>query len=71
MNRQNRKRGLADVVGVEAWHRPFTGKSREAPLHIDVVFQTGRFGAEGPQIDTRDEMLILISGHVSLLGADS
>lgn len=45
MNRQNRKRGLADVVGVEAWHRPFTGKCREAPLHIDVVFQTGRFGA--------------------------
>lgn len=46
MNRQNRKRGLADVVGVEAWHRPFTGKTREAPLHIDVVFQTGRFGAD-------------------------
>jgi hypothetical protein len=46
MNQRNRKRGLADVVGMEAWHRPFSGENADAELHIDVVFQSGRFGTD-------------------------
>lgn len=46
MDHRNRKRSLADVVGIEAWHKPFDRKSREADLHVDVVFHTGRFGLD-------------------------
>lgn len=44
MDQPNRKRGLADVVGVEAWHRPFDTENCQAELHVDVVFQTARLG---------------------------
>lgn len=44
MDNQNRKRGLSDVVGVEAWHVSFDESLGVAGLHIDVVFQTGRLG---------------------------
>jgi hypothetical protein len=44
LDSQNRKRGLSDVVGVEAWHQSFDDGPGAAALHIDVVFQTGRLG---------------------------
>ena len=46
MDQRNRKRGLADVVGVEAWHQAFTHESDRSELHIDVVFQTARLGGD-------------------------
>jgi hypothetical protein len=42
----NRKRALADVVSVEAWHQAFDEKNTRADLHVDVVFGTGRIGSE-------------------------
>ncbi len=45
MNQRNRKRSLADVVGVEAWHDGFSAKSGKAKLHIDVVFGKARMGS--------------------------
>ncbi|MGH6977883.1 MAG: hypothetical protein ACRED4_01095 [Brevundimonas sp.] len=45
MNQRNRKRSLADVVGVEAWHDGFSAKSGKAKLHIDVVFGMARMGS--------------------------
>lgn len=40
----NQKRGLADVVTVDAWHAAFSEVVEAAGLHVDVVFMTGRFG---------------------------
>ncbi len=47
MNQLNRKRSLADVVGIEAWHDPFSKKEGRAKLFIDVVFGEARMG-DGP-----------------------
>ena len=44
LDNQNRKRGLSDVVGIEAWHASFDEGRSNVALHIDVVFQTGRLG---------------------------
>jgi hypothetical protein len=44
MTQSNRKRGLADVVTVEAWHKGFRAKVEKADLHVDVVFMSGRIG---------------------------
>lgn len=44
MTQSNRKRGLADVVSVEAWHKEFRGKIAKSDLHVDVVFMSGRIG---------------------------
>lgn len=46
MNPLNRKRSLADVVGVEAWHDPFSKKEGRAKLYIDVVFGEARMGGD-------------------------
>lgn len=39
MAEHNRRRSLADVLGVEAWHKRFSAKVEKADLHVDVVFQ--------------------------------
>ena len=40
----NRKRALADVVTVDAWHAEFSNDAPRVDLHIDVVFGVGRIG---------------------------
>ncbi|HEY1632564.1 MAG TPA: hypothetical protein VGF56_14710 [Rhizomicrobium sp.] len=42
----NRKRAFAEVVSIEAWHRPFDHANPTADLHADVVFGTARVGGE-------------------------
>lgn len=44
MSRHNRTRSLADIVGIQAWHKQFSRNKRKADLHIDVVFLAGRMG---------------------------
>ena len=41
---RNQKRGLADVVTLDAWHQEFGAAVDTADLHVDVVFMTGRIG---------------------------
>lgn len=57
MNQPNRKRGLADLVGVEAWHRAFTSEAQDAELHIDVVFGSARLG-RGPDEPVRFQLSV-------------
>lgn len=45
-NSNNRKRAFAEVVTVDAWHRPFSKKLGKVDLHADVVFGTARVGSE-------------------------
>lgn len=52
MNQDNRKRALAEIVAVDAWHQGFTQKVERVDLHVDVVFQSGRVGGE-PGDDVR------------------
>ncbi len=40
----NRRKALADVASLEAWHTAFSGKSDRADLFVDVAFKTGRVG---------------------------
>lgn len=46
MNEDNRKRALAEVVSVDAWHRGFSQKVEHVELHVDVVFKDGRIGGD-------------------------
>lgn len=52
MNQDNRKRALAEVVAVDAWHQGFAQKVERVDLHVDVVFKSGRVGGE-PGDDVR------------------
>lgn len=52
MNQDNRKRALAEVVAVDAWHQGFTQKVDRVDLHVDVAFMSGRVGGE-PGDDVR------------------
>jgi hypothetical protein len=45
-DQNNRKRAFAEVVTIEAWHRPFSAETSKADLHADVVFGTARVGGE-------------------------
>ena len=45
-NSENRRRALAEVVSVDAWHDEFSQKASKVDLHVDVVFDTGRVGGE-------------------------
>lgn len=45
-NLDNRKRAFAEVVTIDAWHKPFDGKNKKVSLHADVVFGTARVGGE-------------------------
>ncbi len=45
-NSENRRRALAEVVSVDAWHDEFCQKASKVDLHVDVVFDTGRIGGE-------------------------
>lgn len=42
----NRRRALADIVTLEAWHKAFGPRASKVNLHVDVVFGTGRIGGE-------------------------
>lgn len=46
MIEDNRKRALAEVVSIDAWHRGFSQKVDRVDLHVDVVFKDGRIGGE-------------------------
>ena len=43
---RNRKRGLAEVVSIDAWHERFGESCDRADLHANVTFMTGRLGGE-------------------------
>jgi hypothetical protein len=45
-NSHNRKRAFAEVVTVDAWHKPFGTKNARVSLHTHVVFGTARVGGE-------------------------
>lgn len=45
-NNSNRRRALAEVVSIDAWHDEFTATTLKVALHVDVVFETGRIGGE-------------------------
>jgi hypothetical protein len=45
-NLNNQKRAFADVVSIDAWHRPFDKKHPTVDLHAHVVFDTARVGGE-------------------------
>jgi len=45
-NADNRLQAFADVVTIDAWHKPFSTDVREADLYADVVFGTARVGGE-------------------------
>jgi hypothetical protein len=45
-NSENRRRALAEVVSVDAWHEQFGHGVPKVDLHVDVVFENGRVGAE-------------------------
>lgn len=42
----NLQRFFAEVVSVDAWHKPFDGQTLDVALHADVVFREARLGAE-------------------------
>lgn len=44
MSDSNRRRALAEVLTVDAWHKAFTEGRTCADLHVDVVFSSGRIG---------------------------
>lgn len=45
-NSENRRRALAEVVSLDAWHDEFSEEVSRVDLHVDVVFETGRVGGE-------------------------
>jgi hypothetical protein len=45
-NAENRRRAFAEVVAIDAWHDGFSKTVSTVDLHVDVVFGTGRIGAE-------------------------
>lgn len=65
----NRRRALADLVSLEAWHKAFSGRSKVAALHVDVVFSTARLGAEADaplrfQLSVKNaEVVVVIPPH--------
>lgn len=66
MNQLNRKRALADVVGVEAWHAGFPAKGGgKAKLHIDVVFGQARMGSS--PLDTVQFRLALKQAEIVIV----
>lgn len=46
MNTRNQIRNLAEVVSLEAWHEAFGPDRREADIHVNVAFATGRIGGK-------------------------
>jgi hypothetical protein len=46
MNADNRRRALAEVVTLDAWHDGFTATRDAVDLHVDVGFTDGRVGGE-------------------------
>ncbi|WP_199084650.1 hypothetical protein [Bosea sp. ASV33] len=46
LNSDNRRRALAEVASLEAWHESFTSSRKAAALHVDVSFDVGRIGGE-------------------------
>ncbi|MHC2003041.1 hypothetical protein ACYQR9_21770 [Methylobacterium sp. CM6241] len=57
MDRDNRKRALAEVVSLEAWHKGFTKNRKSADLFVDVAFFSGRIGKEA-SADVRFELCL-------------
>lgn len=49
-NSSNRRRGLADVVSLEAWRRGYRGTITKTGLYINVVFQNGRLGDSSDEV---------------------
>jgi hypothetical protein len=45
-NSENRRRALAEVVTLDAWHDEFNDQASKVDLHVDVVFESGRIGGE-------------------------
>lgn len=45
-NDDNYRRVFAEIVSIDAWHRPFGESEKGVDLHIDVVFMEDRFGDE-------------------------
>jgi hypothetical protein len=65
-NLGNQRRAFADVVTIEAWHRPFTDQVAMVDLHADVVFSTARVGGETGSLVTfrlslkRAELVVVV-----------
>jgi hypothetical protein len=46
VNDMNRRKALADVVSIEAWHESLSAKTAAVPLYADIVFNNARIGGE-------------------------
>lgn len=57
MNDENRRRVLAEIVSLEAWHDAFSVKRERSDLHVDVAFLTGRIGGE-PEAPVRFKLAL-------------
>ncbi len=46
----NRRRVLAEVLSIDAWHDPFRIDGQTSAVHVEVSFQQGRMGGDDPNI---------------------
>jgi hypothetical protein len=46
--KNNRTRVLAQVLSVDAWHKPFRLDSNTAAVHVELSFHEGRIGGDDP-----------------------
>ena len=46
----NRKRILAEVLSLDAWHTPFRIDGTSSAVHVEVSFQQGRLGVHDPEL---------------------
>lgn len=42
----NRGKVFAEIIAIDAWHKPFGSSRAKVSLHADVVFSTARLGGE-------------------------
>lgn len=46
----NRRRVLAEVLSIDAWHDPFRIDGRTSAVHVEVSFQQGRMGGDDAKV---------------------
>lgn len=46
----NRQRILAEVLSLDAWHKPFRIDGETSAVHVEVSFEQGRIGGDDPQM---------------------
>lgn len=46
----NRKRVLAEVLSIDAWHKPFRTDGLTSSVYVELSFQEGRIGGNDPEM---------------------